>query len=64
VYWAGSFFAEQDNSWHQASVRDSPFTASHIIEFYFTFWFREEFFGAPMHWSFVIGVNSRAIMTP
>jgi methane/ammonia monooxygenase subunit C len=37
VYWAGSYFAEQDNSWHQISVRDTPFTANHIIEFYFNF---------------------------
>jgi methane/ammonia monooxygenase subunit C len=37
VYWAGSYFAEQDNSWHQVSVRDTPFTANHIIEFYFNF---------------------------
>ncbi|MGH8550191.1 MAG: methane monooxygenase/ammonia monooxygenase subunit C, partial [Methylococcales bacterium] len=22
VYWAGSYFAEQDNSWHQVSIRD------------------------------------------
>ncbi len=108
VYWAGSYFAEQDNSWHQVVVRDTPFTANHIIEFYFnfplyfilggcawlyartrlplyaqgislpltlavvgpfmilvsvgfnewghTFWFREEFFAAPIHWGFVIGV--------
>ena len=108
VYWAGSYFAEQDNSWHQVSIRDTPFTANHIIEFYFnfpfyvlmggsawlyartrlplyakgisvpltlavvgpfmifvsvgfnewghTFWFREEFFAAPIHWGFVTGV--------
>lgn len=108
VYWAGSYFAEQDNSWHQVSIRDTPFTANHIIEFYFnfplyvllggsawlyartrlplyakeislpltlavigpfmilvsvgfnewghTFWFREEFFAAPIHWGFVVGV--------
>jgi methane/ammonia monooxygenase subunit C len=108
VYWAGSYFAEQDNSWHQTSIRDTPFTANHIIEFYFnfpfyilmggsawlyastrlplyaksislpltlavvgpfmifvsvgfnewghTFWFREEFFAAPIHWGFVTGV--------
>jgi methane/ammonia monooxygenase subunit C len=106
VYWAGSYFAEQDNSWHQVAIRDTPFTANHIIEFYFnfpmyiilggcawlyartrlplnakgislpltlavvgpfmllvsvgfnewghTFWFREEFFAAPIHWGFVI----------
>lgn len=108
VYWAGSYFAEQDNSWHQVAIRDTPFTANYIIEFYFnfplyvilggcawlyartrlplyakgislpltlavfgpfmilvsvgfnewghTFWFREEFFAAPIHWGFVIGV--------
>jgi len=108
VYWAGSYFAEQDNSWHQVAIRDTPFTANHIIEFYFnfplyvllggsawiyartrlplyakgislpltlavvgpfmilvsvgfnewghTFWFREEFFAAPIHWGFVLGV--------
>ena len=108
VYWAGSYFAEQDNSWHQVAIRDTPFTANHIIEFYFnfpfytlmggsawlyartrlplyakgislpltlavigpfmifvsvgfnewghTFWFREEFFAAPIHWGFVTGV--------
>lgn len=108
VYWAGSYFAEQDNSWHQVVIRDTPFTANHIVEFYFnfplyiilggcawlyartrlplyaqgislpltlavfgpfmifvsvgfnewghTFWFREEFFAAPIHWGFVIGV--------
>ncbi|MGZ8218641.1 bacterial ammonia monooxygenase, subunit AmoC, partial [Methylomagnum sp.] len=108
VYWAGSYFAEQDNSWHQVVLRDTPFTANHIVEFYFnfplyiilggcawlyartrlplyareislpltlavfgpfmifvsvgfnewghTFWFREEFFAAPIHWGFVVGV--------
>jgi methane/ammonia monooxygenase subunit C len=108
VYWAGSYFAEQDNSWHQVVLRDTPFTANHIVEFYFnfplyiilggcawlyartrlplyareislpltlavfgpfmifvsvgfnewghTFWFREEFFAAPIHWGFVAGV--------
>lgn len=108
VYWAGSYFAEQDNSWHQVSVRDTPFTANHIVVFYFcfpmyillggsawlyartrlplyskqisvpltlavlgpfmilvsvgfnewghTFWFREEFFAAPIHYGFVAGV--------
>jgi len=107
VYWAGSYFAEQDNSWHQVVIRDTPFTANHIVVFYFcfpmyillggsawlyartrlplnaketslpltlavfgpfmilvsvgfnewghTFWFREEFFAAPIHWGFVIG---------
>lgn len=37
VYWAGSYFAEQDNSWHQVAIRDTPFTANHIIVFYFCF---------------------------
>ena len=31
---AGSFFAEQDASWHQVVVRDTSFTPSHVIEFY------------------------------
>lgn len=108
VYWAGSYFAEQDNSWHQVVLRDTPFTANHIVVFYFcfpmyimlggaawlyartrlpqyarevslpltlavfgpfmilvsvgfnewghTFWFREEFFAAPIHYGFVVGV--------
>ncbi len=108
VYWAGSYFAEQDNAWHQAAIRDNIFTANHVIEFYLcfpfytimgisswlyartqlplfankislpltlavagpfmifvavgfnewghTFWFREELFGAYMHYAFVIGV--------
>lgn len=37
VYWAGSFFAEQDASWHQTVVRDTSFTPSHIVLFYGTF---------------------------
>ena len=37
VYWAGSFTLEQDASWHQVIIRDTSFTASHIIAFYFTF---------------------------
>jgi methane/ammonia monooxygenase subunit C len=36
VYWAGSFFAEQDASWHQTVVRDTSFTPSHIVLFYGT----------------------------
>jgi methane/ammonia monooxygenase subunit C len=36
-YWAGSFFAEQDASWHQVVVRDTSFTPSHIAVFYFSF---------------------------
>ncbi|MGI9356916.1 MAG: bacterial ammonia monooxygenase, subunit AmoC [Rhizobiaceae bacterium] len=36
-YWAGSFFAEQDATWHQVVVRDTSFTPSHIIAFYFMF---------------------------
>jgi methane/ammonia monooxygenase subunit C len=37
VYFAGSFFAEQDASWHQVVIRDTSFTPSHIILFYLTF---------------------------
>lgn len=37
VFWAGSFFAEQDASWHQTVVRDTSFTPSHIVLFYMTF---------------------------
>ena len=37
VYWAASFFAEQDASWHQVTVRDTDFTPSHIVLFYGTF---------------------------
>ncbi len=37
VYWAGSYFAEQDASWHQVVTRDTSFTPSHIILFYGTF---------------------------
>ncbi|PCI68507.1 MAG: methane monooxygenase/ammonia monooxygenase subunit C [Piscirickettsiaceae bacterium] len=36
VYWAVSFFAEQDASWHQVTVRDTDFTPSHIVLFYGT----------------------------
>ena len=36
-YWAASFFGEQDASWHQVVVRDTSFTASHIIVFYLMF---------------------------
>jgi methane/ammonia monooxygenase subunit C len=34
VYWAASFFAEEDAAWHQTIVRDTSFTASHILLFY------------------------------
>ncbi len=34
VYFGGSFFAEQDASWHQTVVRDTSFTPSHIVLFY------------------------------
>jgi methane/ammonia monooxygenase subunit C len=37
VFWAASFFAEQDASWHQTVVRDTAFTPSHIVLFYMTF---------------------------
>jgi len=33
-YFAGSFYAEQDASWHQTVVRDTSFTPSHIFVFY------------------------------
>lgn len=36
VYFAASFFAEQDASWHQTVVRDTSFTPSHIVLFYGT----------------------------
>lgn len=36
VYFTGSFFAEQDASWHQTVVRDTSFTPSHIVLFYGT----------------------------
>lgn len=31
----GSFFAEQDATWHQTLIRDTEFTPSHIVLFYF-----------------------------
>ncbi len=34
IYWTGSFFAEQDASWHQVAIRDTDFTPSHIPLFY------------------------------
>jgi methane/ammonia monooxygenase subunit C len=34
-FFAGSFFAEQDATWHQTLIRDTEFTPSHIILFYF-----------------------------
>jgi methane/ammonia monooxygenase subunit C len=37
VYWAGSYFAEQDNAWHQVAIRDTPFTPNHIVVFYLCF---------------------------
>jgi len=37
LYWAASFFAEQDASWHQTVVRDTSFTPSHIPLFYGAF---------------------------
>jgi len=36
VFFAGSFFAEQDAAWHQTVVRDTSFTPSHIVLFYGT----------------------------
>lgn len=37
VYFAASYFAEQDGAWHQVVVRDTSFTPSHIVIFYLTF---------------------------
>lgn len=37
IYWTASFFAEQDASWHQVTIRDTDFTPSHIVLFYGTF---------------------------
>jgi methane/ammonia monooxygenase subunit C len=37
VYWAASYFAEQDAAWHQVVTRDTSFTPSHIVIFYLTF---------------------------
>jgi methane/ammonia monooxygenase subunit C len=37
VFWAGSFFGEEDASWHQTVIRDTSFTPSHIILFYWAF---------------------------
>lgn len=37
VYWGGSYFAEEDGSWHQIAVRDTAFTPAHIMIFYGTF---------------------------
>ena len=37
VYWAASYFAEQDGSWHQVVARDTSFTPSHIMIFYMSF---------------------------
>jgi len=37
VYWGGSYFAEQDGSWHQVVTRDTSFTPSHIMIFYLSF---------------------------
>ncbi|MBV8454857.1 MAG: methane monooxygenase/ammonia monooxygenase subunit C [Deltaproteobacteria bacterium] len=37
VFWAASFFGEEDASWHQTVVRDTSFTPSHIILFYWAF---------------------------
>lgn len=36
-YWGASFFTEQDATWHQTVVRDTDFTPSHIIVFYFSY---------------------------
>ena len=37
VYFAGSLTLEQDAAWHQVIIRDTSFTASHIVAFYGTF---------------------------
>ena len=37
VYWGGSFFTEQDASWHQVIIRDTSFTPSHVVVFYGSF---------------------------
>lgn len=37
VYWAGSYTLEQDAAWHQVIIRDTSFTASHVVAFYGTF---------------------------
>nr|BAM38058.1 putative ethylene monooxygenase protein C [Haliea sp. ETY-NAG] len=37
IYWAASYFAEQDGSWHQTVVRDTSITPSHIAIFYLSF---------------------------
>jgi methane/ammonia monooxygenase subunit C len=37
VFWAASFFGEEDASWHQTVVRDTSFTPSHIVLFYWAF---------------------------
>ncbi|MDI3567481.1 bacterial ammonia monooxygenase, subunit AmoC [Bradyrhizobium sp. Arg816] len=36
IFWTGSFFADGDGVWHQTTLRDTPFTPSHIILFYAT----------------------------
>jgi methane/ammonia monooxygenase subunit C len=37
LYWGGSFYTEQDGTWHQTVIRDTDFTPSHIIEFYMSY---------------------------
>jgi len=37
VYWGGSYFTEQDGSWHNVVIRDTSFTPSHITEFYMSY---------------------------
>ncbi|ART74456.1 methane monooxygenase/ammonia monooxygenase subunit C [Mycolicibacterium sp. jd] len=34
VFFGGSFFAEEDASWHQVVIRDTAFTPSHIVLFF------------------------------
>lgn len=39
VYWAGSYFAEQDNAWLKTANGYDVFTANHVTEFYLCFSF-------------------------
>lgn len=37
IFWGGSYFAEEDASWHQILTRDTAFTPSHDVLFYGVF---------------------------
>lgn len=37
LFFEASYTAEQDGSWHMSVIRDTHFTPSHIVIFYFTF---------------------------